>query len=203
MWIILIVILLFYSLFLFSQNFLINKKFKLLKEIIEVFGVYFVGVDSFWWFNDSGNVLELYWIDGGGVLLEVYVVFGSFNWDWEDFIVLLDGCIFIGDFGNNGNWWQDLCIYILLRDGQLDSIWFVYLDQEVFFLFKVEWQFDMEGFFYYQDSLYLFFKDKFEQSFIIKYYSLFVKFGIYMVQFWGQLELFKCIVIVVVISEDG
>lgn len=198
-----IAILLFCSSLLLSQNFLDNKKFKLPKEITETSGAYFASADSLWWLNDSGNAPALYRTDGRGALLETYVVPGSLNRDWEDLTAAPDGRVFIGDFGNNANRRQNLCIYILSKDGQVDSIRFTYPDQDAFPPPKAEWQFDMEGFFYFQDSLHLFSKDKSEQSFITKHYSLPARPGTYTANLRGQLELPKRVVTAAAISEDG
>jgi hypothetical protein len=196
-------LLLFCSSVLLSQNFLTNKKFKLTKDLPEVSGAHLVGPDSLWWLNDSGNAAAIYRTDGGGVLQESYPVTGSVNRDWEDLASAPDGRIFIGDFGNNANRRQDLCIYILSKDGVLDSIRFAYPDQTAFPPPKDQWQFDMEGFFYHQDSLHLFSKDKSGNSYLTKHYSLPAQAGTYTATLRGQMELPKRIVTGAAISKDG
>lgn len=198
-----IAVLLFLCFPLLSQNFLASNKFKLPKVLNEVSGAYLASPDSLWWLNDSGNAAELYRTDGGGALLESYAVAGSLNRDWEDLTAAPDGRLFIGDFGNNANRRQDLCIYILGQAGGLDSIRFSYPDQTAFPPPRDEWQFDMEGFFFYQDSLHLFSKDKSSGSYITKHYSLPAQPGTYTVNLRGQIELPKRVVTAAAISEDG
>lgn len=195
--------LLFCSSILLSQNFLNNKKFKLNKKLPEVSGAYLAAPDSLWWLNDSGNAATLYRTDGGGALLESYAVPGSVNRDWEDLTAAPDGRIFIGDFGNNANRRQDLCIYIISKDGAVDSIRFAYPDQTAFPPPRDQWQFDMEGFFYYQDSLHLFAKDKLRNSYLTKHYSLPAQPGTYTATLRGQIELPKRVVTGAAISGDG
>ncbi|MEQ8705466.1 MAG: hypothetical protein RIC19_16175 [Phaeodactylibacter sp.] len=156
-----------------------------------------------WWLNDSGNAPVLYRTDGGGALLETYAVAGAVNRDWEDLAAAPDGRVFIGDFGNNANRRQDLCIYILEQDGSLDSIRFNYPDQSAFPPPEGQWQFDMEGFFYHQDSLHLFSKDKSADSYLTKHYSLPARPGQYTANLRGQLQLPKRIVTGAAISPDG
>lgn len=198
-----IMLLLIYSTTLLSQNFLSNKKFKLAEALNEVSGAYLASPDSLWWLNDSGNAATLYRTDGGGALLESYAVPGSLNRDWEDLTAAPDGRIFIGDFGNNANRRKDLCIYILEQNGTLDSIRFTYPDQAAFPPPRGQWQFDMEGFFYHQDSLHLFSKDKSSDSYITKHYSLPATPGNYTANLRGALELPKRVVTAAAISADG
>lgn len=198
-----IISLLFLYFPLLSQNFLNNKKFKLPKGLNEVSGAHFAGPDSLWWLNDSGNAAALYRTDGEGTLQEAYPVPGSVNRDWESLASAPDGRLFIGDFGNNANRRQDLCIYILEKGGGLDSIRFAYPDQTAFPPPEGEWQFDMEGFFYFQDSLHLFAKDKSRESYLTKHYSLPAQPGTYTAKLRGQTTLPKRVVTGAAISEDG
>lgn len=191
---------------LLSQNFLSNKKFKLPKEITETSGLFAKSADSLLWLNDSGNAPELYRTNTAGDLLEKIPIPNSQNRDWEDLTADRQGRIFIGDFGNNANRRQDLCIYIWEEEkGALDSIRFRYPDQEAFPPASVEdWTFDMEGFFYHQDSLHLFSKDKTrEHSFITKHYVLPAQPGTYTATLKRRIELPKRVVTGAAISPDG
>ena len=195
--------LLFLSFNLLSQNFLNNKKFKLSEALDEVSGAYLNSPDSLWWLNDSGDEAALYRTNGSGALQEKYLVPNSVNRDWEDLTAAPDGRIFIGDFGNNANRRQDLCIFILSKDGLVDSIRFTYPDQSAYPPPKDQWQFDMEGFFFYQDSLHLFSKDKSKDSYLTKHYVLPAEPGNYTATLRGSITLPKRVVTAAAVSDDG
>jgi hypothetical protein len=202
----LILCILFLPYLLLSQNFLSNKKIKLPQELTEASGLFAKSADSLFWLNDSGNAPELYRTNAAGKILATLPIPNSQNRDWEDLTADRQGRIFIGDFGNNANRRQDLCIYIWeAGEGRLDSIHFRYPDQDAFPPASVkEWTFDMEGFFYYQDSLHLFSKDKTrEHSFITKHYVLPAKPGTYTASLRRQIELPKRVVTAAAISPDG
>jgi len=191
---------------LLSQNFLSNKKFKLPEATTEASGLLAKSADSLFWLNDSGNAPELYRTNTAGELLETMPIPNSQNRDWEDLTADRHGRIFIGDFGNNANRRQDLCIYIWEEEeGTLDSIRFRYPDQEAYPPSSTEeWTFDMEGFFYHQDSLHLFSKDKTrEHSFITKHYVLPAQPGNYTARLQRSIALPKRVVTAAAISPDG
>jgi hypothetical protein len=191
---------------LLSQNFPTSKKFRLPKELPEASGLHIAAPDSLWWLNDSGNAPLLYCTDGNGNLRRELKVGEAANRDWEDLAADDTGHLYIGDFGNNDNQRQDLCIYIFQPGtGALDSIQFRYPDQAAFPPEEREdWTFDMEGFFYHQDSLHLFSKDKTrEHSFITKHYVLPAKAGSYTAELRRSLQLPKRVVTGAAISADG
>jgi hypothetical protein len=117
----------------------------------------------FWSLNDSGGDPILYAFDTTGALVDTIVVTGAINRDWESLAVdQAGGRIFIGDFGNNSQSRQDLCIYWAHWDedqltGPLHQMRFTYPDQTAF---PAKDNFDCEGFFFWQDSLYLFSKNR-------------------------------------------
>lgn len=202
----LVLYLLFLPFSLLSQNFPAVKKFKLPEQLPEASGLYVDTPDSLWWLNDSGNAPVLYCTDGKGNLQRELRVGEAVNRDWEDLAADEAGNIYIGDFGNNDNQRRDLCIYIFQPEtGAVDSILFRYPDQEEFPPERREdWTFDMEGFFYHQDSLHLFSKDKTrERSFITKHYVLPAKAGTYTAKLRRSLSLPKRVVTGAAISADG
>lgn len=196
-------LMLFQSSLLLSQDFLTKNRVKLPDALPEASGLYAAASDSLWWINDSGNSAELFRTNASGALLEQLPVIGSINRDWEDLTADPAGNIYIGDFGNNRNRRQDLCIYILSKQGLLDSIRFDYPDQSAFPPPEGEWQFDMEGFFFHQDSLHLFSKDKSRTSFVTKHYVLPAKPGTYTAALRRTIELPKRVVTAAAISADG
>lgn len=72
----------------------------MLYELKEVLGLVIIVVDSFWWYNDSGNNLSLFLSDWFGVLVMELVLLLC-NKDWEDLIYDVDGNFYLGDFGDN------------------------------------------------------------------------------------------------------
>ncbi len=179
------------------------RKFLLPDELPEVSGLYIAAPDAMYWLNDSGAAAELWQTNAEGALQARLPVAGAQNRDWEDLTAAPDGRIFVGDFGNNRNQRKDLCIYILSPGGGLDSIRFSYPDQTAFPPPAGEWQFDMEGFFFYQDSLHLFAKDKSPGSYLTKHYTLPAAPGTYQARLRGGRELPKRVVTAAAISADG
>lgn len=118
---------------------------------------------NLWWsHNDSGGDAELYGFDTLGNLVKTVPVPGAANVDWEDLAYDPAGRLFVGDFGNNNNDRQDLVIYWFDWDGQsvtgpVNELHFSYPDQTSF---PASANFNMEAFFYRQDSLFLFSKNK-------------------------------------------
>lgn len=120
-----------------------------------------------WMHNDSGNKPEIYQIDENCQIVRTIRVVGAENIDWEDITSDRKGRVFIGDFGNNLNDRENLAIYIIpdpsLADSNeiiADKILFTYSDQNDYPPVISERNFDMEAFFWYKDSLYLFSKNR-------------------------------------------
>lgn len=131
------------------------------------------GRPSVWTHNDGGSKPELYEVDLKGNLLSVKEVSGAVNKDWEDLAQSPDGTLYIGDFGNNGNLRQDLTIYSLSPQAQKAvPITFRYADQKAFPPDPDDFHFDCEAFFYYNDSLYLFSKNRNRTESPVKLYRL-------------------------------
>ncbi len=136
------------------------KQFKLPEVLEEASGLYVQASDSLWWINDSGNATELYLTNQKGKL-QATLPIPVKNIDWEDLTADDKGNIYIGEFGNNRNARKNLKIYVFQPQTQaLDSIEFAYPDQTLFPPAAEQSNFDMEGFFWYQDSLYLFSKNR-------------------------------------------
>lgn len=152
---------LIYSIVLLSCNFLFSQKIKLPTDLLEVSGLHMATADSLWWLNDSGNTADLFLTNAKGILLNRVEVPFTQNRDWESLAADLSGNIYIGDFGNNLNNRKDLRIYRFhQKRGDVDTIFFTYPDQHLFPPPQEEANFNMEGFFWYQDSLHLFSKNK-------------------------------------------
>lgn len=190
---------------LLSQSFLQKKKHKLPKELTEVSGLYLAAPDSLWWHNDGEHPAELYLTNSRGELLWKGAVPGALNRDWEDLAGDDKGNIYIGDFGNNFNRRQDLAIYIYHPpSGRLDSIRFKYPDQQAFPPAPERQNFDMEGFFWFQDSLHLFSKNRLHHgNYFTRHYTLPARPGNYTAMLRDSLYLKKRVVTAAAISPDG
>ncbi len=128
---------------------------------------------SLWTHNDSGGKPELYEIDYQGKLLSVREVPHAKNVDWEDLTQSPEGTLFIGDMGNNANRRQDLAIYLVsAQSASPDSITFRYADQRAFPPAADSLNFDCEAFFYFNDTLYLFSKNRSKTDRFVKMYEL-------------------------------
>jgi hypothetical protein len=147
-------------LFLMTALFAQKKNIKLPDQLKEASGLYIAALDSLYWLNDSGDLPQLYLTNAKGRLTDI-IPLPVRNVDWEDLTHDDAGNIYIGDFGNNRNNRQDLKIYIFHpQEGTLDSIEYAYPDQLTFPPPVVERNFNMEGFFWFRDSLHLFSKNE-------------------------------------------
>ncbi|RYU77932.1 hypothetical protein [Hymenobacter persicinus] len=118
--------------------------------------------DDLWTHGDGGNTAKLYRVTQQGDLLQTVDLAPLTNIDWEDLARDPAGHLYIGDFGNNQNKRRNLAIYRLAGPGfkQIDTIRFRYPDQHRFPPKKAGRNFDCEAFYYWQDSLYLFTKNR-------------------------------------------
>ncbi|MBK6948695.1 MAG: hypothetical protein IPH16_12145 [Haliscomenobacter sp.] len=171
----------------------------------EVSGLAISSPDSLWWHNDSGAGPVLYCTDRAGNLLKEVPIAKVQNEDWEDLARDSQGRIYIGDFGNNRNQRKNLRIYIYdPKTAQVDSILFNYPDQNAFPPPPSACNFDMEGFFYFGDSLHLFSKNRLRVgNYFTKHYVVPSKPGIYTARLRDSLLLPKRVVTGAAISPDG
>ena len=111
--------------------------------------------------NDGGGRSEIYKVDSRGDLLNTYQL-PCKNIDWEEITTDFKGSFYIGDFGNNSNERRNLRIYKTDTSiGRIiDTINFVYIDQEEYPPLRKLKNFDCEAFFVYGDSLFLFSKNR-------------------------------------------
>ncbi|QNH63064.1 hypothetical protein [Hymenobacter sediminicola] len=126
-----------------------------------------------WTHGDGGSTALLYKITHQGDVLQTMNLAPLVNIDWEDLARDDEGRLYIGDFGNNQNKRRNLCIYRLSGPSmrQVDTIRFRYSDQRRFPPRKAARNFDCEAFFYRQDSLYLFTKNR-GKGHYVKMYAL-------------------------------
>lgn len=182
-----------------------QRRFRLPAELREASGLYVAGPDSLWWLNDGGHGPFLWLTDGGGQLRSKVPVPGARNLDWEDLTADDRGRLYLGDFGNNLNRREDLRIYRFdPAGGRLDSILFRYPDQHDFPPAAAHANFDLEAFFWYQDSLHLFSKNRLRQgNDYTKHYVLPARPGVYVAGLRDSIYLKNRVVTGAAISPDG
>ncbi len=181
------------------------KTIRLPDVLTEVSGLWIASPDSLWWHNDGGHSPSLYCTDRSGRILDEVLFKNIKNIDWEDITADDYGRIYIGDFGNNLNRRKDLKIYIYdSTTEKIDSIQFRYQEQTQFPPALADRGFDMEAFFYHQDSLHLFSKNKAKYgNYQTRHYVLPAKPGIYTIQAVDSLLIKRKVITGVSISPDG
>ncbi|WP_439881442.1 hypothetical protein ACSX1A_20210 [Pontibacter sp. MBLB2868] len=129
-------------------------------SVLESSGLAHAPDSAFWTHSDGDNPAQLYKVTLKGKLLQTLPLELQ-NTDWEE-LAEDPEYLYIGDFGNNMNSRRDLRIYKLNKStynlsGTID---FAFEDQVKFPPGENELDFDLEAFFYHQDSLYLFTKSR-------------------------------------------
>ncbi|MCB9205639.1 MAG: hypothetical protein H6603_11725 [Flavobacteriales bacterium] len=154
-----------------AQTLVVSELGQLPNSINETSGLEVGPNNWFWTHNDSGNSAELYCVDTTGTIQRTVSVVGDVNTDWEELAKDDQGNLFIGNFGNNSLNRTDLRIVKIPSIDTCtgttyvsDTINFTYPDQFSFPPNGNYGNFDMEAFFWYQDSLHLFSKDRSSQS---------------------------------------
>jgi hypothetical protein len=140
--------------------------YKLPSELEEVSGIEWVN-NSLWTIEDSGNENKLYRLDANGAIAHTISITDATNVDWEDLASDQEGNIYIGDFGNNDNLRQDLCIYKIGKESLANSettvvakTSFSYPEQTAFPPVATERFYDVEALIVYQNHFYLFTKNR-------------------------------------------
>ena len=139
--------------------------------INESSGIEKTGPNTFWSHNDSGGQPQIYKFDSAGVLLKTLTFTNATNIDWEEIAEDNLKNIYVGDFGNNNNNRSvansnGLKIYKIVDPNLIAGttttaaiINFEYVDRN-FSAPATNHNFDMEGFFFFNDSLHLFTKNR-------------------------------------------
>lgn len=142
--------------------------YSLPKKLKEVSGItYFPTNNLLWTLEDSGNANSIYGLNSNGEIVKDITIENTENIDWEDISKDKEGNLYIGDFGNNDNVRQDLCIYKIDKNS-LDNestipeykISFAYPEQKDFPPKKTAMFYDVEGFFEFKNNFYLFTKNR-------------------------------------------
>ena len=182
-----------------------KEKFKLPDALNEVSGIVYYSQDSIWWLNDGGHSPTLFLSNADGEILKKQDIPNTLNRDWEDLTYDTKGNLYIGDFGNNRNSRRDLTIYIFnLNNATLDSINFNFPDQDAFPpADKAEQRFNTEGFFWKDDYLHLFSKNRLGTNSFTNHYRLSAKKGTQTASLIEARFLKKRVVTSAAISADG
>lgn len=136
-------------------------------ELDENSGLITAAQGRLWVHNDSGDSAKLYLLDTFGTIVRTLLVDNAQHVDWEDITRDPQGRVYLGDIGNNNNNRQNLVIYRLpnldtVRGHRVwaEAIRFYYPEQNGFPPVGQERKYDAEALIYYQDSLYIFTKDR-------------------------------------------
>lgn len=127
--------------------------------------------DSTFLTHNDDNDSNLYEISTTGRLINTFPITGVQTTDWES-ITSDSAHIYLGDFGNNLNKRKSLRIYIISKATMnvIDTIQYRYADQLHFPpLLPSEMNFDVEAMVAYNDSLYLFSKNRTATSYSTVY----------------------------------
>ena len=142
--------------------------YSLPKKLKEVSGItYLPESNLLYTLEDRGNPNKIYALNAKGEIEKTITITNAENIDWEDITKDKENNLYIGDFGNNDNKRQDLCIYKINKN-ELNKknalseykISFSYPEQKDFPPKKKEMFYDVEGFFEHQNYFYLFTKNR-------------------------------------------
>lgn len=123
--------------------------------------------DWIWTLEDSGNGSKLYAVNNKGELMNTLKIKDTPNKDWEELTSDKEGNLYIGDFGNNHNSRKDLTIYRInaadLKNEEATvaaKIEFNFPEQTDFPPDDAHKYYDLESFFVFNDTFYLFTKNR-------------------------------------------
>ena len=146
----------------------LKELFELPKKLKEISAVEKVAhSDLLWTLEDSGNAPMVYGINSKGKIGHTVSLTGVTNVDWEELTSDAAGNLYVGDFGNNDNKRKDLAIYKINAEDlgktatvPAETITFYYPEQKAFPPKKSEYFYDCEAFFIFQNTFYLFTKNR-------------------------------------------
>lgn len=144
----------------------VTQHYSISDKLNEISGLELLNDSTLIAFNDGGNKSEVYLLNLEGEILREVDVLDTKNHDWED-IARDEYYIYIGDIGNNENKRDNLSIVklrisdILTRDEvEAETISFNYTEQKAYPPKDSELFFDAEGMTVYNDSIWIFTKDR-------------------------------------------
>jgi hypothetical protein len=150
-----------------AQSITLNSLGSITNILNESSGIVYINPNRLYTHNDSGGNNDIFEMDNSGNLVRTITVSNASNIDWEDITKDLDNNLYIGDFGNNNNDRTDLKIYKIPspqtfsgNSTTAEVIEFHYPDQTMFPPNPTKRNFDAEGMIWYNDSLYIFTKNR-------------------------------------------
>jgi hypothetical protein len=151
----------------YSQNISLNNIGSLTNILNESSGITFIAPNRLYTHDDSSGNDEIYEIDTLGNLIRTININNANNTDWEDITKDNLNNIYIGNFGNNDNDRTNLKIYKIPNPTSFSGntttaqvIEFNYPDQTMFPPNPSKRNYDVEGFVWFNDSLFLFTKNR-------------------------------------------
>jgi hypothetical protein len=136
------------------------------ESLSEISGLELLNDSTLIAFNDGGGKARLYLLNMQGKVIKKVDITNAKNKDWED-IAIDDEYIYIGDIGNNENKRLNLKIYkveikdvLKKKEVSAKEIKFNYGEQKSFPPISDSMYFDAEGITVYNDSLWIFTKDR-------------------------------------------
>lgn len=135
-------------------------------NLSEVSGIEIDSAQQLWVIEDNGNKDVLYEIDSTAKPLRKLKIENAKNNDWEDLAISKNGTLYIGDFGNNSNSRKNLVIYKITQNQlnkktpEAKKIKFSYPEQKEYPPKNGKLLFDAEGFFHWENHLYIFTKNR-------------------------------------------
>jgi len=157
-----------------------------------------------WTHGDGGRPAALTLVAPTGALRRRLDLAPLPNTDWEDLAQDDAGRLYIGDFGNNANERRQLFIYRIdpkARPLRPDTIAFQFADQHTFPPPRRRRNFDCEAFFWLNDTLHLFSKDRSLKPWV-KHYAVPARPGSYSLAPLDSLRL-NTLVTSADVSPDG
>ncbi|MDC3253156.1 hypothetical protein OAU25_02785 [Crocinitomicaceae bacterium] len=150
----------------FSSSAQLIKNYDLSKSLAEISGLELLNDTTLITLNDGGGKCRLYLLNLKGKIIRKVDVLNVKNKDWED-LSIDKKHIYIGDIGNNENKRVGLKIYkVAIKDVlnksevKAQTIKFNYGEQRSFPPASDSMYFDAEGMAFYNDSIWLFTKDR-------------------------------------------
>lgn len=144
-----------------SQEMIPDSSWRIPDNLAETSGLSLFGMNLLS-HNDSSHPNLLIEMNRKGGFVRTLTVEQSKNVDWEELCSDSKGNYFLGDFGNNINKRQNLCVYILNPFESkviAEKIEFSFSDQKHFPPAESNRNFDCEAMFWMDNNLYLFSKD--------------------------------------------
>lgn len=143
-----------------------STSFVLNQEMAEISGLLVWGDSVLFAINDGGSGPSIYQLNFQGEIKRKWLVTHAENHDWEA-LAMDENYLYIGDFGNNSNQRKNLCVYkislnsmVYQQEVSAEKIEFAFANQNAFPPKRNQRKFDAEAMTFYNDSLWIFSKNR-------------------------------------------